>query len=137
MPDKTENKAGERTADPPPADAGRFAYGGLERVIHERARLSILASLAAHDGGLVFTELRQLCRLTDGNLSRQLTTLAEAGLVETWKGTRNGRPQTLVKLTTPGRSRFADYIAELEAVVTDARRAPAPPRTSRARPATP
>ena len=121
----------------PPADdaadqSGRFAYGGLERVIHERARLSILASLAAHAGGLVFTELRQLCELTDGNLSRQLSTLAEAGLVEIWKGQRNGRPQTLVKLTPDGRRRFADYIAALEAVVTDARSAKAP----RGRPAT-
>ena len=114
--------------------AGRFAYGGLERVIHERARLSILASLAAHDGGLLFTELKALCQLTDGNLSRQLSTLAEAKLVETWKGQRNNRPQTLVKLTTAGRRRFADYIAELEAVVTDARRAGSPAR--RARPAT-
>ena len=125
------------TDDAPP---GRFAYGGLERVIHERARLSILASLAAHaDAGLVFTELRQLCKLTDGNLSRQLTTLGEAGLVETWKGTRNGRPQTLVKLTPAGRARFADYIAELEAVVADARRSAAPsaPRVvGRTRPAT-
>ena len=109
----------------PKSDPGRFAYGGLERVIHERARLSILASVAAHDGGLLFTELKGLCKLTDGNLSRQLTTLAEAGLVETWKGQRNGRPQTLVKLTAAGRKRFADYIAELEAVVSDARRSAA------------
>jgi len=119
----------------PKSDPGRFAYGGLERVIHERARLSILASVAAHDGGLLFTELKGLCQLTDGNLSRQLTTLAEAGLVETWKGTRNGRPQTLVKLTAAGRKRFADYIAELEAVVTDARRSAAAP-TGRTRPST-
>ncbi len=114
---------------------GRFAYGGLERVIHERARLSILASLAAHDGGLLFTELKALCQLTDGNLSRQLSTLAEAKLVETWKGQRNNRPQTLVKLTAVGRSRFADYIAELEAVITDARSAPAA-ANRRPRPAT-
>jgi DNA-binding MarR family transcriptional regulator len=114
-------------------DTGRFAYGGLERVIHERARLSILASLASHDGGLLFTELKSLCRLTDGNLSRQLTTLAEAKLVETWKGTRNNRPQTLVKLTATGRKRFAEYIAELEAVVSDAKQMAAP---SLARPAT-
>ena len=112
-------------------DPGRFAYGGLERVIHERARLSILASLAAHDGGLLFTELKALCQLTDGNLSRQLSTLAEAKLVETWKGQRNNRPQTLVKLTAVGRSRFADYIAELEAVITDARSAPAAGRQPR------
>ncbi len=114
-------------------ETGRFAYGGLERVIHERARLSILASLAAHDGGLLFNELKGLCQLTDGNLSRQLSTLAEAKLVETWKGTRNNRPQTLVKLTAVGRKRFAEYIAELEAVVSDAKQVAIP---SRSRPAT-
>ena len=101
---------------------GRFAYGGLERVIHEAgpAQHSRLAGRPRRR--LLFTELKALCQLTDGNLSRQLSTLAEAKLVETWKGQRNNRPQTLVKLTTAGRRRFADYIAELEAVVTDARR---------------
>jgi DNA-binding transcriptional ArsR family regulator len=117
---------------------GRFAYGGLERVIHERARLSILASLAAHAAGVPFIDLRELCQLTDGNLSRQLTTLAEAGLVEVWKSTPpDGRPQTLARLTAVGRRRFADYVAELEAVVTDARAAAAAPaRRGGRRPAT-
>jgi DNA-binding MarR family transcriptional regulator len=104
----------------PKSTTGRFAYDGLERVIHERARLSILSSLAAHPGGLVFTELKTLCALTDGNLSRQLTQLQEGRFVETWKGTRNNRPQTLVKLTESGRKRFLEYIAVLEGLVADA-----------------
>jgi hypothetical protein len=46
-------------SDPGPKRAGgRFAYDGLERVIHEKARLSILSSLAAHPDGLIFTELK-------------------------------------------------------------------------------
>ena len=48
--------------------AGRFAYEGLDRVIHEKARLSVLTSLAAHPKGLVFGNLKQMCGLTDGNL---------------------------------------------------------------------
>ena len=60
----------------------RFAYEGLDRVIHERARLSILTSLIAHSKGLLFGDLKQLCGLTDGNLSRHLQVLQEAGLVE-------------------------------------------------------
>jgi len=99
---------------------GRFAYGGLQRVIHEKARLSIMASLATHDGGLVFNELKELCSLTDGNLSRHLQLLQEAELVEVWKGSRGNRPQTLVRLTTDGRKRFHEYINELEKVVSDA-----------------
>ena len=114
---------------PPAADAavgaegkspGRFAYAGLERVIHEKARLSILSSLACNPEGLLFNDLKALCTLTDGNLSRQLQFLQEEGLVEVWKGFKNRRPQTLCRLTPEGRKRFADYIAALESVVTDA-----------------
>lgn len=101
-------------------DTGRFAYEGLDRVIHEKARLGILASLAAHAGGLLFNDLKQLCSLTDGNLSRHLSVLSDAGLVEIWKGTTGSRPQTLYRLTASGRQRFAEYISVLEKVVADA-----------------
>jgi DNA-binding MarR family transcriptional regulator len=109
-----------RNEPAPKSSTGRFAYDGLARVIHEKARLSILSSLAAHPGGLLFTELKTLCALTDGNLSRQLQLLAEAKFVETWKGMRNKRPQTLVKMTATGRKRFLEYIATLEGLVADA-----------------
>jgi DNA-binding MarR family transcriptional regulator len=109
-----------KAEDDPKSTTGRFAYDGLERVIHEKARLSILSSLAAHNGGLLFNELKTLCKLTDGNLSRQLQLLAETGLVEMWKGTRNNRPSTLVKLTDLGRKRFLEYIGVLEGLVADA-----------------
>ncbi|HVG06405.1 MAG TPA: transcriptional regulator [Thermoanaerobaculia bacterium] len=107
-------------AEPPPPGAGRFSYEGLDRVLHERARLGILASLAAHAGGLLFNDLKQLCALTDGNLSRHLAVLSEAGLVEVWKGATGPRPQTLYRLTLDGRRRFAEYIRVLENVVADA-----------------
>ncbi len=99
---------------------GRFAYDGLDRVLHEKARLGILASLVAHKDGLKFGELRALCQLTDGNLSRHLDTLREAGLVDIWKGFEGRRPQTLVRLTADGRKRFAAYLEELERVIKDA-----------------
>ena len=100
--------------------SGRFAYDGLERVIHEKARLGILTSLSVHPDGLVFSELRDLCALTDGNLNRHLAVLQEASLVEVWKGLRGNRPQTLVRLTEPGRQRFVEYIGVLEQIVADA-----------------
>jgi DNA-binding HxlR family transcriptional regulator len=112
---------------------GRYAYDGLERVLHEKARLSILSSLASHADGLVFNDLKTMCTLTDGNLSRQLQVLQEAGLVEIFKGYKNNRPQTLVKLTPDGRERFLEYIAVLESVVADAAAAAGKsPRRSRA-----
>jgi DNA-binding MarR family transcriptional regulator len=104
----------------PQREPGRFAYEGLERLIHEKARLSILSSLASHADGLVFGDLKALCALTDGNLSRQITQLQEAGLVEVWKGHKGNRPQTLVRLSREGRKRFLEYIGVLENVLADA-----------------
>lgn len=99
---------------------GRYSFGGIDRVLHEKARLGILTSLLAHRDGLVFGQLRDLCALTDGNLSRHLTTLQEAGLVEIWKGFKGKRPQTLVRLTAQGRKRFLGYLSLLESIVNGA-----------------
>jgi DNA-binding transcriptional ArsR family regulator len=101
-------------------EPGRFAFEGLERVIHEKARLGILTSLAARPDGLVFNDLKDLCDLTDGNLSRHLAVLQEAGLVELWKGGKGRRPQTLCRLSDDGRRRFVAYVQVLERVVADA-----------------
>ncbi|MEO6434907.1 MAG: transcriptional regulator [Tepidisphaeraceae bacterium] len=99
---------------------GRYAYEGLDRLIHERARLAILSSLAANGQGLTFNDLKDLCALTDGNLSRQLQMLKESSLVDIEKGTSGNRPQTMCRLTRSGRKRFLDYVAELEKVVSNA-----------------
>ncbi|MGA7490777.1 MAG: transcriptional regulator, partial [Xanthobacteraceae bacterium] len=99
---------------------GRFAYDGLDRVIHEKARLSVLTSLVAHSKGLVFGELKQMCGLTDGNLSRHLQVLEEAGFIRIEKGYDRNRPQTVVRITSQGRARYLDYLAVLEQVVRDA-----------------
>ena len=100
--------------------SGRFAYEGLERVMHEKARLGILTSLVGHAAGLLFTDLKELCALTDGNLNRHLKVLHEAGLVEVLKGFGRNRPQTLCRITTLGRERFLDYLNTLEQVIADA-----------------
>ncbi|MGN6592385.1 MAG: transcriptional regulator [Terriglobales bacterium] len=103
-----------------PSGDGRFEYAGLDRLLHERARLGIVTSLAAHPAGLPFTELKRLCNLTDGNLSRHLAVLQDAGMVAIRKGFDRKRPLTLVRLTAAGRERFTAYLAELEQVVADA-----------------
>jgi DNA-binding MarR family transcriptional regulator len=101
-------------------DTGRFAYEGLDRIIHERARLSVLTSLAVHPKGLRFGDLKHLCGLTDGNLSRHLQVLHEAGLVDISKGFEHNRPQTACRITQEGRKRYLEYLAVLEQVVRDA-----------------
>lgn len=100
-----------------------FSYEGLDRIIHEKARLSVLTSLIAHPKGLAFADLKQLCGLTDGNLSRHLYVLEEAGLVAITKGYARNRPHTTCRLTSTGRRRFLDYLAILERVVRDAAKA--------------
>jgi DNA-binding MarR family transcriptional regulator len=110
--------------NPNPADtSGRFAYDGLERVFHEKARLGIMSSLVTHPKGLLFNDLKELCRLTDGNLSRHLQVLHDAGFVDVLKGYHQNRPQTLCRLTEAGRARFLEYITVLENVVADAQKA--------------
>jgi DNA-binding MarR family transcriptional regulator len=109
-----------RKSDPLTSQPGRFAYEGLDRIMHEKARLGVLTSLVAHPKGLVFGDLKRLCGLTDGNLSRHLQVLSEAGLVEISKGYDHNRPQTACRITPAGRRRFLDYLAVLEGVVRDA-----------------
>ena len=102
------------------ANSAPFSYDGLDRVIHEKARLGLMTSLMAHPKGLAFADLKQLCGLTDGNLSRHLQVLQEAGLVEITKSFEANRPQTTCRLTRNGRRRFLDYLALLEQLVRDA-----------------
>lgn len=100
-----------------------FSYDGLDRVIHEKARLGVLTSLITHPKGLAFADLKLLCGLTDGNLSRHLQVLQEANLVEITKGYERNRPHTFCRMTSEGRQRFLDYLTVLEQVVRDAARA--------------
>jgi DNA-binding MarR family transcriptional regulator len=103
-----------------PPEASRFAYDGLDRVIHERARLSVLTSLISHAKGQPFGELKQLCGLTDGNLNRHLTVLEDAKLIVISKGVEHNRPQTTCRITPLGRKRYIEYLAVLEQVILDA-----------------
>ena len=111
----------------PDSPSAPFAYDGLDRVIHEKARLGLLTSLITQPRGLAFADLKQLCGLTDGNLSRHLQVLQEAGLVELIKGYEGNRPLTTCRLTADGRRRFLDYLAVLEQVVRDAAKAAGDP----------
>jgi len=99
---------------------GRFAYEGLDRVIHERARLSVLTSLVTNPKGLAFGDLKQLCALTDGNLNRHLRVLEKGKMVEIIKKHDRNRPLTVCRITPSGRARYVEYLSTLEQVVRDA-----------------
>ena len=107
------SKARGRTSE------GRYAYPNLDLVIHERARLSMMTSLVAHPKGLRFSDLKRLCKLTDGNLSRHLQLLASENLVAISKNYEDSRPQTWCRLTAEGKRRYVRYLSVLEQIVED------------------
>jgi len=106
----------------PQNSQARFAYEGLDRVIHERARLSVLTSLVTHPKGLAFGYLKQLCALTDGNLNRHLRVLQTGKMIEIVKKQDRNRPLTICRITASGRARYVEYLSTLEQVVRDAAR---------------
>ena len=92
----------------------------LDRVIHEKGRLPLMALLAASPQ-LSFTEIRDTLKMTDGNLTAHMRTLHESGYVSVTKVFRQGRPLTTYCLTRDGRKAFASYIDLLEQIVAQSR----------------
>jgi predicted ArsR family transcriptional regulator len=92
----------------------------LDRVIHEKGRLTIMSLLAATPQ-LSFTEMRETLSMTDGNLTAHMRTLHEAGYVSVTKEFKHGRPLTSYSLTKEGRKAFAEYIDLLEQIVKQTR----------------
>lgn len=104
-----------------PAEApAQPSFDQLDRLFHERARLAILTALSSRADGILFNDLKEICNLTDGNLSRHLQALREAHVVELWKRRASGRSQTFVKWADGGRARFLEYLDALEEVVKSA-----------------
>lgn len=119
-PRKAESEEKTKSSAKHETERGRFAFEELNRTIHERARLGIMASLAANADGLSFPDLRRFCDLTDGNLNRHLQVLREAGLVAVRKEGEGRGSQTWCSLTASGRKELAAYVAALERVVAEA-----------------
>jgi DNA-binding MarR family transcriptional regulator len=105
----------------------------LDPAIHQPARLGILTA-ASETERIDFVTLRGLLDLTDGNLSRHLSTLEDAGYVEIAKTFEGRRPRTWVMVTRAGRAALAAEIAALREIVSAADAQGVAP--VRARPAT-
>lgn len=89
-------------------------YTSLKTVFHEPNRLAIVKALAVAPKGLAFLELRDGCSLTNGNLSRHLRVLEDAGAVRIKKSFVGRTPHTQVTLTDKGRRECLDYLGALE-----------------------
>lgn len=92
-------------------------WNELEKSIHEPARLALVTRLCAEKDGLGFQELKSECGLTDGNLSRHLKVLEEAGIIHLDKVGKGRRSHTNVQLTPDGREAFLRYLYSLEKVL--------------------
>jgi DNA-binding transcriptional ArsR family regulator len=86
---------------------------GLDKIIHEPARLAIMTALSSCISA-DFTFLQNLTGLTQGNLSGHLIKLEEAKLIEIEKKIVKKRPNTTVKLTTFGKKSINNYWNQIE-----------------------
>ncbi len=89
---------------------------GLSDVVHQKHRLGIL-TIASESKRVEFGYLKDTLELTGGNLSRHLTVLVDAGLLDMEKGYDGKRPKTWVNITRAGRQALADELAALRALV--------------------
>ena len=85
---------------------------GLDDTVHQRVRLGILSVLAGSRRA-DFGYLRAALELTDGNLSRHLQVLGDAGYVRLEKTIEGNRPRTWVAATKEGRAALAVEVARL------------------------
>lgn len=91
-------------------------YQQIDPLIHQPARLSIMAALAAAQE-IEFATLRDLIHLSDSLLSRYTRTLEEAGYLEIKKGFVTRRPKTWLLLTPKGRNAFDAHVELLKQII--------------------
>ena len=109
--------------DKPNAPDERKPIDSLDRIFHEKARLSILTFVVAQEEGINFNDLKQKCDLTDGNLNRHLKVLTDANILRVDKTGRGRATRSIYFLTDVGRSAFENYLDALETVVRNAQAA--------------
>lgn len=88
----------------------------VDRLIHEPARLIIVATLSALEEA-DFLYLLNATQLTKGNLSSHLSRLEEAGYVAIDKTYAGKIPRTVCRLTDGGREALAQYRQQIKAIV--------------------
>jgi DNA-binding MarR family transcriptional regulator len=91
-------------------------HNEIDDVIHQRTRLSIMASLAGV-ASMNFNELKADLALTDGNLSTHLSYLEKAQYVKITKKFKGKKPQTTVAVSAKGKTALQKYIEQLETII--------------------
>lgn len=96
------------------------ALAGLDRLIHEPARFSILTALSSVKSA-DYLFLQRLTGLTEGNLSSHLSKLEDGGLVRIEKRFLDKKPHTQVQITEKGRNAIEHHWQQLETLRKDAK----------------
>lgn len=94
-----------------------FDHREIDRLIHSRIRLGVMAILASVDDA-EFTYLRDAVNTTDGNLSSHLSRLEEAGYIDVEKSFADRKPVTRYRLSREGREAFRTYVDRMEALLS-------------------
>ena len=92
----------------------------LNELFHQPRRLELMAELCGAESPRSFSELKQSCNLTDGNLSKHLHALEKAGMVRIKKSFVESKPLTTATVTPKGRENFVSYLSLLEEVLQNA-----------------
>ena len=92
----------------------------LDSLIHERMRLGIVSALAANES-LTFSELKELLKTTDGNVSVHARKLEDADYISCAKSFVGRMPKTEYRLTDKGRRALEEYLNHMEALIRAAR----------------
>jgi len=88
----------------------------LDKLIHERTRLALVSTLAAHPR-LTFNDLKSLLSISDGNLSAHARKLEDAGYIVCSKSFEGRLPRTDYSLTEAGPAALDKYIKHMEALI--------------------
>ena len=86
---------------------------GINRLIHEPARFSIMAHLyVVEEADFLFLSRR--IGLTKGNLSAHMRKLEEGRYIEVRKGFMGRRPHTVLAITEKGQEAFKNYVSDIK-----------------------
>jgi DNA-binding transcriptional ArsR family regulator len=90
----------------------------VDRIIHEPARLTIMALLSgAEEADFIF--LMRETGLTKGNLSSHLGKLEDAAYIEIEKKFRGKIPLTVLRITPKGRAALRTYRKQMNGLLRD------------------
>lgn len=118
---RTESNTVKSTDGNPGSRVSADVIEELNRVFHEKARLGIMTVMIGAPDGMNFTDLKQVCDLTDGNLNRHLKVLVDTGVLGVRKTGQGRNTNSLYRITAKGRKSFERYLGALETILNAAR----------------